>query len=386
MSKSEGLLRVTIAYVIALFLGGASLYLLDHGPLLDVFIADLVATAVIFVFSRAYGNSSFYDAYWSVVPPFIALYWLAVGAGSSPPLRELLVLGLILYWATRLTLNWAYYWEGMQHEDWRYVMLRNKAPRWALLTDLVGIHLFPTLQVFAGLLPVYAVYCLGDRPFGWLDVVACVITGGIGAFSPRPMPAGTGWEGKGLVYFVPRMEEFRDQDVVIVGGGDSAFDWASMLHPVARSIRIVHRREQFRAHGSMVEKVRELGVALHTPCEVTGVEGGDRIASVDITSKTTGLTETVPADTVIAALGFIANIGPIANWGLELDKRHIKVGTTMATSLPRVFAAGDIAVYPGKVALISVGFGEAAIAVNNAAPIIDPGMGIFPGHSSGESN
>lgn len=219
-----------------------------------------------------------------------------------------------------------------------------------------------------------------------VEAKACVITGGIGAFSPRPMPAGTGWEGKGLVYFVPRMEEFRDQDVVIVGGGDSAFDWASMLHPVARSIRIVHRREQFRAHGSMVEKVRELGVALHTPCEVTGVEGGDRIASVDITSKTTGLTETVPADTVIAALGFIANIGPIANWGLELDKRHIKVGTTMATSLPRVFAAGDIAVYPGKVALISVGFGEAAIAVNNAAPIIDPGMGIFPGHSSGESN
>ena len=219
-----------------------------------------------------------------------------------------------------------------------------------------------------------------------VEAKACVITGGIGAFSPRPMPAGTGWEAKGLVYFVPRMEEFRDQDVVIVGGGDSAFDWASMLHPVARSIRIVHRREQFRAHGSMVEKVRELGAALHTPCEVTGVEGGDRIASVDITSKTTGLTETVPADTVIAALGFIANIGPIANWGLELDKRHIKVGTTMATSLPRVFAAGDIAVYPGKVALISVGFGEAAIAVNNAAPIIDPGMGIFPGHSSGESN
>ena len=178
MSKSEGLLRVTIAYVIALFLGGASLYLLDHGPLLDVLCADLAATLVIFLFSRAYGNSSFYDAYWSVVPPFIALYWLAAGTGSSPPLRELLVLGLILYWATRLTLNWAYFWEGMQHEDWRYVMLRNKAPRWAVLTDLFGIHLFPTLQVFAGLLPVYAVYCLGDRPFGWLDIVACVVTGG----------------------------------------------------------------------------------------------------------------------------------------------------------------------------------------------------------------
>lgn len=219
-----------------------------------------------------------------------------------------------------------------------------------------------------------------------VEAKACVITGGIGSFSPRPMPAGTGWEGKGLVYFVPRLEEHRGKHIVIVGGGDSAFDWAHMLHPIARSIRIVHRREQFRAHGSMVTAVRDLGVALHTPCEVTGVRGGEHIAEVDITSKTTGDTQTVDADVVIAALGFVANIGPMANWGLELDKRHIKVDTTMATSLPKVFAAGDIAVYPGKVALISVGFGEAALAVNNAAPIIDPNMGIFPGHSSGESN
>lgn len=219
-----------------------------------------------------------------------------------------------------------------------------------------------------------------------IEAKACVITGGIGSFSPRPMPAGKGWEERGLVYFVPRLEAHRDQDVVIVGGGDSAFDWAYMLHPIARSVRIVHRREQFRAHGSMVDQVRDLGVPLHTPCEVTAVHGSDRIEGVDITSKTSGETETVPADTVVAALGFIANIGPMAKWGLELEKRHIAVNSAMATSLPKVFAAGDIAVYPGKVALISVGFGEAALAVNNAAPIIDPNMGIFPGHSSGESN
>ncbi len=219
-----------------------------------------------------------------------------------------------------------------------------------------------------------------------VEAKACVITGGIGSFSPRPLPAANGWEGRGLVYFVPRVEDHRDKDVVIVGGGDSAFDWAYMLHPVARSIRIVHRREAFRAHGSMVDQVRQLGVEFHTPCEVTAVTGADRIESVDVTSKVTGATQTLPADTLLAALGFIANIGPMASWGLELDKRHIKVATTMASSLPRVFAAGDIAVYPGKVALISVGFGEAAIAVNNAAPIIEPGMGIFPGHSSGESS
>ena len=178
ISKSEGLLRITIAYVIALFVAGASLYWWDYGPLVDVFIADLIATGVIFIFSRAYGNSSFYDAYWSVIPVFIALYWMAVGAAHAPPAREILVLGLVLYWATRLTLNWAYFWEGMQHEDWRYAMLRDKAPRWALLTDLFGIHLFPTLLVFAGLLPVYAVYCIGDRAFGWLDILALVVTAG----------------------------------------------------------------------------------------------------------------------------------------------------------------------------------------------------------------
>ena len=178
MTKSEGLLRICAAYIVALFLGGASLYLVDYGSLLDALAADIVATIVIFGFSRAYGNSSFYDAYWSVIPPFLALFWLAAGPGPAVPLRELLVLGLILYLATRLTLNWAYFWEGMHHEDWRYVMLRGNAPRWALLTDFFGIHLFPTLQVFAGMLPVYAVYCLGDRPFGWLDIAACVVTGG----------------------------------------------------------------------------------------------------------------------------------------------------------------------------------------------------------------
>lgn len=178
MTKSVGMVRICIGYVTALFVGGASLYLLDHGPLLDALVADLLATGVIFLFSRLYRNSSCYDAYWSVVPPLLALYWLAVGDSAASSLRELLVLGLILYWATRLTLNWAYYWEGMQHEDWRYLMLRQRAPRWAVLTDLFGIHLLPTLQVFAGLLPVYAVYCLGERPFGWLDLLACAVTAG----------------------------------------------------------------------------------------------------------------------------------------------------------------------------------------------------------------
>ncbi len=174
-TKSADLAKIVVAYVVALFIGGVSLYFFDHGPLLDLLFADLVATAVIFGFSRAYGNSSFYDAYWSVLPPFMALFWMVAGAPGASSLREVLVLGLILYWATRLTLNWAVHWEGMHHEDWRYAMLRDRNPRMALLTDFFGIHLFPTLQVFAGMLPVYALYCLGDRLFNWLDIVAAVV-------------------------------------------------------------------------------------------------------------------------------------------------------------------------------------------------------------------
>lgn len=175
-NKTADLATVTVAYVVALFLGGSSLYLLDYGHLLNIFIADLVATVVIFAFSRSYGNSSFYDAYWSVIPPLLALFWLAVGASQVSSLREVLVLGLVLYWATRLTLNWAVYWEGMHHEDWRYALLRERSPNMAVLTDFFGIHLFPTLQVFAGMLPIYAVYCLGDTAFNWLDVLAAAVT------------------------------------------------------------------------------------------------------------------------------------------------------------------------------------------------------------------
>jgi len=176
MSKSEALLRICVAYVVALFVAGASLNLLAGGPLLDALVADVVATVVIFLFSRFYRNSSFYDPFWSVLPPFLALYWLALGQAPAPALREMLVLGLILFWATRLTLNWAYFWEGMHHEDWRYALLRRGAPGWERLIDFFAIHLIPTLQVFAGLLPVYALYCLGDQPLGWLDVLATVVT------------------------------------------------------------------------------------------------------------------------------------------------------------------------------------------------------------------
>lgn len=213
-----------------------------------------------------------------------------------------------------------------------------------------------------------------------------IIAGGIGSFKPRAIPVGEEWVGKGVVYFVPRLDDHSGKDVVIVGGGDSALDWAWSLHPIAKSVTVIHRRDQFRAHASIVDKVRDLGVRLITSAELADLRGDDTVTQVDVKSKADGAVETLEAQTVVAALGFIANIGPMAAWGLDLEKRRLVVDTTMATNLPRVYAAGDINTFAGKVAIIAVGFGEAALAVNNAAPLIDPAYGVFPGHSSGESS
>jgi ferredoxin/flavodoxin---NADP+ reductase len=210
---------------------------------------------------------------------------------------------------------------------------------------------------------------------------AVIITGGLGSFSPRPLPCADGFAGEGLVYFVPRLDDLAGHDVVIVGGGDSAFDWALALHPVARSVTMVHRRDKFRAHAGTVSRVQELPVRIVVNAEVTKLVGDERITGAEITVKTGGA-ETVPADTVVAALGFTADLGPLAEWGLALQKRHILVDSTMVTNLSRVFAAGDICEYPGKVRLIATGFGEAATAVCNAAIAIDPSAHLFPGHSS----
>jgi thioredoxin reductase (NADPH) len=208
-----------------------------------------------------------------------------------------------------------------------------------------------------------------------------IVTAGIGKFTARPLPAGEGWEDRGLVFFVPSFAEYAGRDVVIVGGGDSAFDWAHSLEPIARSVTLVHRRDKFRAHQATVDAVLASRAEVITKAQVTALVGEHHVESVQITTND-GDVLTRPAQSVVAALGFVADLSAMQEWGLEFEKRHIKVDTAMRTNLPRVFAAGDITEYDGKVRLIAVGFGEVATAVNNAAVLVDPEAHVFPGHSS----
>lgn len=222
--------------------------------------------------------------------------------------------------------------------------------------------------------------CVGLDDGTTIRAKAVLITAGIGKFSPRPLPAGDGWLGRGLEFFVPSFAPYAGKDVVIVGGGDSAFDWALHLEPVARSVTLVHRRDAFRAHERTVAAVRGSSVEILTRAEVSALRGDGVLESVEITVD--GEPVTRPAQALVAALGFVADLGPLQRWGIEVSKRHVVVDSAMRTSRARVFAAGDVTDYPGKVRLIAVGFGEAATAVNNAAVVVDPAAHVFPGHSS----
>lgn len=211
---------------------------------------------------------------------------------------------------------------------------------------------------------------------------AVVVTGGIGTFTPRPLPAGEQLLGRGLEYFVSSAQAYVDTDVVVVGGGDSAVDWALMLHPVARSVTLVHRRETFRAHPGSVQALRATDVRVVTNAQVSETVGGDALEAVVVTVKGEQ-PQTLACQRLVAALGFTANLGPLREWGLELHhNRHLVVDSAMRTNLPGVFAAGDVNDYDGKVRLIAVGFGEVATAVNNAAVHLDPAAHLFPGHST----
>lgn len=208
-----------------------------------------------------------------------------------------------------------------------------------------------------------------------------ILTAGIGSFTPRRLAVADHLDGRGLHYQVSRTADFADQDVVVVGGGDSAVDWANMLAPAASSVTVVHRRRALRAHQSSVNQLARNRVRVIVDAEIVAVRGATRVDGLDIAVRGSQ-TQSLSADAIIAALGHTADLGPLLEWGCELDQRHIVVDRRMQTSVPGVYAAGDVTSHEGKVRIMAVGFGEAATAVNNLAARLRPGEAVFPGHST----
>jgi len=230
----------------------------------------------------------------------------------------------------------------------------------------------------------------GERDFeirttkGTHRAKAVIIAAGVGAFEPRrlELPEAAQYEKSNLHYFVNDLSIFKDRRVLVCGGGDSAVDWALMLEPVAKEVTLVHRRDKFRAHEHSVENLMKSKVNVVTPKEIKSLHGEGRIERVTLADTNTGETAELEVDDVIVNYGFVSSLGPIAEWGLEINGGSIVVDTRMETSVPGIFAAGDITTYPGKAKLIAVGFGEAPTAVNNAKVYIDPAARVSPGHSS----
>ncbi len=211
-----------------------------------------------------------------------------------------------------------------------------------------------------------------------------IITAGIGMFTPRKYnkPQIDSYEGRGLHYFVKELEPFRGKNILIIGGGDSALDWALNLEPIAGKITLIHRRDGFRAHEDSVRQLFRSRAKVKLFYELKELNGDGFVKEAVIFHNKNNQVEKLEVDAVIACLGFISNLGPIAEWGLDLEEDSIIVNSKMETNRPGVYAAGDISTYPGKVKLIVTGFGEAATAVNNAAKYINPKASVFPGHSS----
>lgn len=211
-----------------------------------------------------------------------------------------------------------------------------------------------------------------------------IITAGNGAFTPRRLNIDNSeeFEGINLHYHVTDMNRFKDKQVVLLGGGDSAVDWALMLEKIAKKVTLVHRRDQFRAHEHSVEQLNNSAVDVVTPYAATGITATDKINQLVI-QEVKGENEiTLDVDDIICNYGFISSLGPIKDWGLEIEKNSLVVNTKMETNIPGIYAAGDVTTYEGKVKLIAIGFGEGPTAVNNAMRYIDPKARVQPRHST----
>ncbi len=213
-------------------------------------------------------------------------------------------------------------------------------------------------------------------------VILCV---GSGAFIPRTLdiPNIKRLKEAGVFYYVKDKTRFRDKRVLIVGGGDSAVDNALLLEPLARRVILVHRNDRFRAYEESIQRLAGSRVETHYPFwEVKELFGEDWVRAATVVNIVTGEEKRFEIDALILNLGFLANLKPLREWGLELKLNGVAVDDVMRTNIQGVFAAGDIAYHPGKLKLISTGTGEAAVAVNNAVHMLYPAKKVEPEHSS----
>jgi thioredoxin reductase len=216
---------------------------------------------------------------------------------------------------------------------------------------------------------------------------AILVAAGVGAFSPNRLEAkgASDYEGKGVYYFVKDKSIFKDKNLLIVGGGDSAVDWALNIKDIAKKITLVHRRDVFRAHEGSVTDLMKSSCEVKLFYEVRRVIGdGNKITQAVVFDNRTQAETTLDIDAILVNIGFRADLGPIKEWGLQIDGREIRANGKMETNIPGVFVAGDIAgpVDGVKLNLIATGYAQAAMAVNVAKAYVDPNSKIFPGHSS----
>ncbi|MCB5951504.1 NAD(P)/FAD-dependent oxidoreductase [Enterococcus sp. BWT-B8] len=214
---------------------------------------------------------------------------------------------------------------------------------------------------------------------------AIILAVGNGSFQPRRLTVDGSetLEGKNIHYYVKDINEFAGKKVAIAGGGDSAIDWALMLESVAEQVSIIHRRPEFRGHEHSVEKLKNSTVQIYTPYTI------DQLCLEDNSFKGIQLKHTkedggfhLPVDSLIVNYGFTSSLGHLKDWGLDISRNSITVDSDMSTTLPGVYAVGDISTYMGKVKLIATGFGEAPTAVNNALHFIKPDARTQPMHST----
>jgi thioredoxin reductase len=218
-----------------------------------------------------------------------------------------------------------------------------------------------------------------------LPTKTIIIAAGNGSFSPTKMGVEREEEFAAqecVFYGVRQREVFRGKRLAIVGGGDSAFDWALSLHEVAESVTIVHRRDQFRAHEDTVDKVRALDVEFKLWSVVKELQGNGKLSGVLLENSQSKETEELPVDAVVVNIGFKSSLGPLKDWGLVIEKNQLVVDHHYRTNIEGIFSVGDVCSFPGKLKLIATGVGEAASAVCQAKQMIDPTAKLFPGHSS----